>query len=565
MKSKPKITEEAQSLDRLLGDKLSGIKITPELLESLTDDEYALVVEQVGKLRKLQATQRYADYVEYVHRGMWKPCRHLVYVCQQLDEFLAADTGKPYDILILNLPPQTGKSFSVTETLPSFYLGKHPTHRVLITGYAEEFARRFGRRNLEKIREYGQELFGTRLAKSPCTDETFELDNKFGQCLSRGIMGQITGSPANLVIIDDPIKNASESDSETYRERVWEAWNSSIKTRIHPGSKVIVMMTRWHEDDLAGRMFRMESEFIWKHINLPQEAEDNDLLGRAPGEPLAPELGKDAEWLKATKKGYEQTGMRTWFALHQGRPRILQGNLIKEGWFGYWFPRDVQKPAPVRVLMEDGHRGDKDAVPLPLEFDELVQSWDCTFKDAKSSDYVVGTVWGRYGIDYYLLDMSRAKRDITDTMDAMRLITDKWPQAKIKLIEDKANGPAVISLLRSEVPGIVAINPKGSKDSRVNSVLGYFESGHIYIPHPAVHRWANDVVDEFTSFPNGMHDDIVDSCTQALRRLSSTASVSVRETLRTPFASGFGLPMFGAGRPATRRPTHKAKVIETRR
>lgn len=541
--------------------------LTPETIKKLSEEEKYAILETIDNIQRVRATEDYSEYVARVQGPNWKTCRHQRYLFNELEKFLEADTGNAYDILGISLAPQHGKSASFTETLPSYYLGKHPYHRIIMTAYNDELANRFGRRNREKIKQYGEELFGIRLAKVPNSDSNFELDNKIGGCKSKGLRSGITGNPAELIIIDDPIKEKLDADSITSRDRVWDEWENALRTRLAPGGKVIVISTRWHEDDLIGRMIAteglVENGGVMTYINLPCEAEEDDPLGRKPGEPLAPELGRDKTWLEGIKSKYlsgaDSGGASAWYALYQGRPRVLAGNMFKEGWFEFWYPRTTPKPKPYALMLSTGLRGTKDAVALPMEFDELLQAWDCTFKDLAVSDFVVGTVWGRRGIDYYLLDMTRRQMNVVDTMDAIERLSDKWPQARLKLIEDKANGPAVIQLLRNKVSGLVPIPVSKSKAGRAQATESAFESGHIFIPHPAVHKWSLDVMDEFTAFPNGIHDDIVDSCVHAIARFEENTANQTRLMTNSVGFRDEWKPMMQ--QPAHRQAKGRSKVI----
>ena len=185
----------------------------------------------------------YAAYCSYVHRGMWTPSRFHKYLCYTVQGFLEEKTGHALDILIISTPPQHGKSITITETLPSWYLGRNPTHRVIEISYNEDFAQKFGRRNRFKIKEFG-EIFGIETAKSPDSNTEFELSNNIGGMISRGVLSGVTGNPANLMIIDDPIKTREEADSETTRDKIWDEWLNSFRSRLAPGAKVILIMTR---------------------------------------------------------------------------------------------------------------------------------------------------------------------------------------------------------------------------------------------------------------------------------------------------------------------------------
>lgn len=433
--------------------------------------------------KKELARRNYLDYVEYVHDGRWIRAKHLVYICNEIQTFIETPSTNAIDILILEMPPQHGKSMSTTETLPSWYLGKYPTRRVIQASYNENTAERFCRRNKEKIKQYGNELFGIKIGElDRATD--FELDNNVGSMISRGIMSGITSNAADLIIIDDPIKNRMEADSETFRDRLWEEWQNTIKTRLSAGAKVIVIMTRWHEDDLAGRIIQGENSV--KEIRLPIEAEEDDVIGRTKGQALFPEIGKDDVWLKDFKDSYIKTdGSRAWNALYQCRPSTEQGNIVKREWIKQY---DI----------------------LPIKNDFRVVSVDATFKDESTSDFVAIQVWDKIGTNYYLAYRLKQRMGFIDTLKKLdELIPYYKPNAT--LIEDKANGSAIIEVLRKKYSNVIALNPEGGKIARLEAVSPIFESGNVYIP-----RNSEDYIEEVIKFPYAAHDDEVDSSSQAL-------------------------------------------------
>jgi len=455
------------------------------------------------------ANIRYWRYVKYVHRGRWISAPYLTFLCDEVQAFLE-DTQTEYTIFCISLPPQHGKSMSLTETLPSWYIGKHKTRRVIEVSYNDDFAQKFGRRNREKIIEFGQKFFDISLSKSTGSTTEWELDNGVGGMLSKGVGGAITGNPADLIVIDDPVKNRQEAESEIYRERVWDEWLNSIRTRLSAKGKTIVIMTRWHEDDLVARMIKNEGSVV-KVLNIPCEAEDDDPVFREPGEALGVVLGKDTEWMRKFKKVYEtKEGSRVWQALYQGHPTAQEGNIFKRRWFKF-YTRDPITDENHSPTLQNFER-------LPTQFDDVIQSWDCTFKDKDDSDYVTGQVWGRVGSNYYLLDRIKERLGIVETMSAILQMSAKWPRALLKLVEDKANGSAVIQMLQVKIPGMVAVEPDGGKIARANAVAPAFESGNVYLPDASIAPWVVEYMDEMCAFPNGAHDDEVDSTTQALNR-----------------------------------------------
>lgn len=428
----------------------------------------------------------YAAYCYFVHKDKWIDTKFHRFLANKVQTFVETVTGNPYDILVLSTPPQHGKSMTVTETLPSWYEGKYPDRRCIVACYNDDFAGKFGRRNKMKLEEYGQFIFNISLSKS--SDRDIEIAEHNGSIITRGIMSGITGNSGDLIIIDDPVKNRQEADSVTYRERLWEEWQNSIKTRTQAGTKIIIIQTRWHEDDLAGRVIRNENNV--EVVNIPVEAEENDILGRSVGEALCPEIGKDNKWLQAFKASYTD-GMRAWNALFQGRPTSEEGNIIKREWWRYY---------------------DKLPEKMPLK----VISVDASFKGNDDSDFVAIETWGKCNADFFLIDMIKKRLNFPETIEAIRIMNDKYPDRHSILIEDKANGPAIISVLRHEIQGVVPIKPEGGKIARVNACSGIIESGNVYLPRYA--DFTDDFVEEFAAFPNGINDDCVDACSQFLNK-----------------------------------------------
>jgi len=430
---------------------------------------------------------------------IWIKGKAVSYICDEVQKFIETNTGHAFDILVLSIPPQHGKSMSITETLPSWFLGKNPYKRVIEASYSEDFAQLFGRRNLRKIEQYGKELFGIEKGKIANNTE-FELSNGIGGMISRGILSGVTGRPADLMIIDDPVKNRQEADSKTYRDRIWAEWNDSFKSRLSFGAKVIIIQTRWHEDDFVGRIIKNEKHVAV--INLKCEAEKNDILGRKKGDALCPEIGKGNEWLKDFKSTFTtKEGNRTWNALYQGEPTPDEGNIFKRQWFKYY----------------------KDLPTIPY----LLISVDATFKDKEDNDFVAIQVWGKRDSDYYLIDRTKDHLNFTATLNMIRQLKNKYIKASAILIEDKANGSAIVQVLQKEFSGVIPINPEGGKVARANAVSPSIESGNVYLPENA--NWIYDYINELISFPNAEHDDEVDCTTQALNRLRTITAHEMTE------------------------------------
>lgn len=457
----------------------------------MTENPFRETIDELQhELDIRKARNNYLDYVALTNKGYVRSRFH-TYLCNKIQEFITTDTGHAFDILLLSVPPQHGKSLTVTQTLPAWYMGKYPTKNIIIASYNEDFAVTFGRRNLQKLQEYPEIFPNTRLVASPCSNTEFETTQK-GRCISRGIMSGITGNPANLIVIDDPIKNREEADSESTRNKQWNEYLSTIRTRIAPGGKLIVIQTRWHEDDLFGRLAREEKNVTV--INLPCECDtEDDPLGRKKGDALCPEIGRGIAWLKEFKQVYaSKEGNRAWVSLYQGRPTMLEGNLFKTEWWQFY-------------------------TDLPDQVYTVI-SVDATFKEGEKNDFVAIEVWGKVDDDYYLIDLVKKRMGFVDTCDAIRGLYKQHPETLYIYIEDKANGSAIIDVLSKEMDvAIIPVKPEGGKVARANAVSPLVERGSVHLPKFA--PYLEDFMSECGAFPTGAHDDQVDAMTQALNRL----------------------------------------------
>lgn len=442
----------------------------------------------------------YCEYVKYVHHGAWKVTPFHGFLTKYVQNFVERETDKPYEILVITTPPQHGKSQSITETLPSWYLGRHPDKRVIEVSYNEDFAIKFGRRNKRKIADFGEDIFGITLSKDSNRAVEFEIAGHSGGMLSRGIGTGITGNAGDLIIIDDPVKNRAEAMSKSRRELIYSEWQMSIKSRIQKGTKIILIMTRWHEDDLAGRLLAEEKDI--KLLRFPCECEDpaTDLLTqftsykRKVGDALCPEIGKGNDWLSRFKESLITTeGTMAWNALFQGRPTAMEGNIIERDWW------DMYEELPEEDMVQ------------------YVMSVDASFKDEEQSDPVAIQIWGKLRHDIYLIDAVDKRLNFPDTILEIRRLRAMYPECKTTLIEDRANGSAIITMLRREMSGVIAVQPNGSKMARVQAVLGAIESGNVHLPKNK--RFTAEFIEECSTFPNGIHDDQVDAMSQALNRL----------------------------------------------
>jgi predicted phage terminase large subunit-like protein len=420
-----------------------------------------------------------------------------------ISEHLTAISRGEIRNLIINIPPRYMKSLSVCVFWPCWEWTEHPALRWLFSSYSDRLATRDSLKCRRLIQSpWYQERWGRvfRLTGDQNEKTRFEND-KTGYRLATGVGGAATGEGGDRLVVDDPIK-AKDADSDLVRESANIWWDETMSTRGNDPKTVakVIVMQRLHEDDPTGHVLSKmrEGGEHYEHLCLPAEYEPRVYasgIGWADprtedGQLLWPERF-DQEAIATLKKNLGSYGAAGQL---QQRPAPRGGGMLKRGWWKYYKVR-------------------------PTHFDEVADSWDMTFKDAKGTDFVAGHKWGRAGADAYLLERIHDRMDFPAALQAVQNLAAMSPYAPAKLVEDKANGPAVIAVLTHKVPGLIAVEPDGSKVARAAAVSPYIEAGNVYLPDPEIAPWVEEVVGECASFPLGAHDDDVDAMSQALRRL----------------------------------------------
>lgn len=444
---------------------------------------------------------------------MYHPRPHTDLLAQVLTEAIAdAEAGRDARVLV-EMPPGFGKSSVSSIALPLYTLSRNPNWEVVLVSAEASLATKWSRDCRRLIMD--NQIPGVVL--SPHSQAVTEWETTSGGSLiARGVGGQITGRRARLMVIDDPVKNLTDAHSLFQREVLWDTWQSVLKTRLRPGSVVVVVMTRWHEDDLAGRLVKAGG---WTRVNIPAIAETNDPLGREPGEPLiSPQREETREQaLERWAQTRAEVGPYIWDALYQQRPAPPGGAVFKTDWWG-----------------ND---------PQPEVFDRVVTSWDLTF-GSETGDFVVGQVWGQKGADFWLLDQSRGRWEFVEQVRQIQALADKWPEASAHLVEDAAAGKPAISTLKHTIPGMVPIPPRGqgNKTIRAQAIAPIVESGNVHLPERA--SWLDEFHAELAGFPlSAPHDDQVDALSQALNwlRKRSTGTVDANPATRVASSGGRGV------------------------
>jgi predicted phage terminase large subunit-like protein len=384
--------------------------------------------------------------------------------------------------LAVFMPPRHGKSVTSSCIFPAWYLGRNPNRSVIGASYGSELAEDFGRRvrNFMSDPLHAAIFPECKLAADSAAQRRFDT-SRGGSYFAVGRGGAITGRGADLLLLDDLIKDSEEARSETIRRSILEWFRTVAYTRLSSSGALVVIQTRWHADDLAGRLLQN-----WHVINMPAIAEVDDEFRKA-GEALWPERFP-LETLKAIRSAI---GGSAWTSLYQQKPSAAEGAIFKREWWRFF----REQPPCKRI----------------------VQSWDTAFKSGAENDYSVCTVWGVTDNAYYLLWLWRDRVEFPELKKRMQWLWEQWRPSQI-LVEDRASGQSLVQELRySTLLPITPVKVDTDKISRAQSVTPLIEAGKVFLPENA--PWLNDFIDESAAFPKGAHDDCVDSLTQALNFL----------------------------------------------
>lgn len=450
--------------------------------------------------------------------GAWEVAPHLRMLSEKIVEVATGRCPR----LIVTMPPRHGKSELISKYTPAWFLGNFPDKKVMLASYADTFAATWGRKSRDLLDEWGPKLWGVRLSADSKGGGQWELATKKGGKKADGVMvtagvgGGLTGKGAHLMIIDDPVKNAEEAQSERTREAHHDWWKSTARTRLQAGAGVILVMTRWHEDDLAGRLLADEVEGgdHWEVLNLPALCEDpeTDPLHREVGEALWPRYF-DKEWMGATKRA-----MGTyWFtAMYQQRPAPADGMLFKRQNFAYYKKHDTES-APGRGQLVTIYHPDKAPEIFDTSFATKFTTVDVAASEKEQADYTVAATWlVTVNRDLLLWDLERVQFEGPDLLPFMRRIYYEHRPAFIG-IERLGYGLTIIQeLLREGLP-IVRLEPDKDKVTRALPACARYEERRVF--HPRGPSWVDEFESELLVFPNGKHDDQVDVVSYAALQL----------------------------------------------
>ena len=459
-----------------------------EMISQLPAAEQAKLFEDVAQYKgALTREKAQVDFMAFV-KEMWPGFIHGRHHALMAKKFQDIADGK-LKRLIINMPPRHTKSEFASNMLPAWFLGKFPEKKVIQCSNTAELAVGFGRkvRNLVGSEQYAK-IFPNVSLRADSKAAGRWATSHGGDYFAIGVGGTVTGKGADLLIIDDPHSEQeaklAQGDPSVF-DSVYEWYTSGPRQRLQPGGVIIVVMTRWSDKDLTGKLLKGDTE--WDIVQLPAILPS--------GNALWPEFWDISELL-ALK---EELPVYKWNAQYQQTPTGEEGALVKRDWWQRW-------------------EADR---PPKCEF--IIQSWDTAFTKSQRADYSACTTWGIFhlnenpeDVNIIMLDAWKDKLEFPDLKDTAKRFYDEW-QPDACIIEAKAAGAPLIFELRRMGVMVSDYTPVRGNDKfvRINSVTDLFRSGRVWAPET---KWAEEVIEEMARFPNAEHDDLVDSTVQALIR-----------------------------------------------
>ena len=446
--------------------------------------EQELAKRILSRKRLLPFVERFnPDYLAgWVHKD----------ICQRLEKFSEQVANKESPRLMLFMPPRHGKSTLASVAFPAWHLGRHPNHEFISCSYSGSLAMSFSRKVRQLLREpvYKNVFEKSRLDKDSQSIESWQT-TQGGGYVAAGVGGGITGKGANVLVIDDPVKNREDAESDNNRAATWDWYTSTAYTRLSPGGGILVILTRWHDDDLAGRLLKQAEEGAdqWEVIRYPAIAEIDENF-RKQGESLHPER-YNVDALEQIRKAI---GPRDWSALYQQNPVSDEGD---------YFSRDM-----IRYYEYD----EIDTAEL-----NYYCAWDLAIGQRDRNDYSVGIVVGIDEYDHlYVVDVVRGKYDGFELVEQILDLYETWRPGIVGIERghiEMALGPFLQKRTRERGLSEAYFKDlkvgRRDKEARARAIQGRMQQGMVYFPKDAV--WTGTMVAELLRFPNGAHDDQVDA------------------------------------------------------
>ena len=471
----------------------------------------SISLEKLPTLDEVRLARAYVDFsyfVDYDSEYRDREGKHL----DVLDDALQRVSEGKLKRLIVTMPPRHGKSERISKKFPAWHLGRNPNDEMIIASYSIDLARDFSKIAKDTFIAH-QNLFEQEIDPNNQSSESWGIKGLRGRVTAAGVGGSITGKGARIAIVDDPIKNYQDAQSEVIRENLWGWYRSTLYTRLTPDGSIVVVQTRWHEDDLVGRLLSEEKKQIeegthvgdkWTVINFPAIAEENDYLGREVGQPLWPEYGFGIDELMKIKS---DVGSYVFNALYQQRPSAAGGTIFKREYFRY-FREEMIGNQPY-IIVKNGD------IEKRYRKHELwaFQTVDTANSEKTINDpFVVSTWYVTPQRDLLLYDVYRTHITGPDQKPLMRQMLNRF-RPRFQAIEDKTFGTNLIQEMKREGLTVRPIKVDKDKVTRSLVIAARYEVGMVY--HREDAQWLTDYEDELLSFPRGKHDDQVDTASMA--------------------------------------------------
>ena len=441
------------------------------------------------------------DFLIFDGNGRYKNARHIKFLTDKAQQFVEDVKNGRSPRLFVSMPPRHSKSETMTKKFPAWVIGNNPDYEIIIASYSMDLARDFGKIARDTYREHsknGTGIFNNIIDRDKSAGDNWGISEHRGAVVSTGVGGSATGKGAHIAIIDDPFKNREDANSRLQRDKVWAWYQSTIRTRLAPGGGIIIIQTRWHEDDLVGRIAKeMENGTgeIFESIVLPAIAEENDILGRKAGEPLwAERYGIDE--LENIKKAI---GSREFSALYQQKPQIEDGGLFKRQYFKYF---DIKNDF---IMADDKNINTKDCF--------YFQTIDTAMSTNKNNDFTaIATFACDREWNLYLIDLMLERLEVPDQWNVIKQYRNKY-NLRFQAIENKSSGIGLIQQAKREGMPLKELKADTDKMTRALNISVMFENGKVFF-NKNLDKLL-ELEEQMLKFPNAAHDDAVDVCSYA--------------------------------------------------
>jgi predicted phage terminase large subunit-like protein len=472
-------------------EKVPEPQLKSEPAQAKQEDLSAQVKAEQELAKRILARKRLLPFVERFNPDYLAGWVHKD-ICQRLEKFSEQVANKESPRLMLFMPPRHGKSTLASVAFPAWHLGRHPNHEFISCSYSGSLAMNFSRKVRQLLREpvYKNVFEKARLDKDSQSIESWQT-TQGGGYVAAGVGGGITGKGAHVMVIDDPVKNREDAESDNNRDATWDWYTSTAYTRLSPGGGILVILTRWHDDDLAGRLLKQAEEGAdqWEVIKYPAIAETDETF-RKYGESLHPER-YNVDALEQIRKAI---GPRDWSALYQQNPVSDEGDYFSRDMIRYYEDEDI-------------------------EYAQLNYycAWDLAIGQRDRNDYSVGIV---VGVDEYdnlfVVDVVRGKYDGFELVEQILDLYETWRPGIVGIERghiEMALGPFLQKRTRERGLSEAYFKDlkvgRRDKEARARAIQGRMQQGMVYFPKDAV--WTGTMVAELLRFPNGAHDDQVDA------------------------------------------------------